>query len=141
MNTTIYNNFKDFGKAFKLRYNKYSPEQEFLVKRCLYGLRLYSKEEIAEMHKQKLHRIKKVYTKAQIELNLFKQERLHELHQDFFESFCNSELTKNLALYVDIDDKFVCTLSFKDLKITKDEIIQRLYDKGLLPRNFFELGE
>jgi len=38
-----------------------------------------------------------------------------------------------------IDKDFICTLSFKDLGITKSDVINRLIVEKILPKNFHEL--
>ena len=68
-------------KTYSLQFEKdpYSQQQNLLYKRAMFGLNIYSKEEIQQMHWQKRKRIKKVQIRAQKELNLWKQELVNNL--------------------------------------------------------------
>jgi hypothetical protein len=52
------------------------------------------------------------------------------------EIFTTAALKKLLSVEIKPDPKFICTLSFKDLGITKTDIINKLIKENLLPVNF-----
>jgi hypothetical protein len=41
--------------------------------------------------------------------------------------------------YSEIDEKYKNTLTFKDLKVSKDDIISIFIAEGILPKNFLSL--
>jgi hypothetical protein len=55
--------------------------------------------------------------------------------------FPNSNLTKELVNLNETDEKFKNTLTFKDLNISKDDIITIFIAEGVLPKNFLSLTE
>jgi len=121
----------------------YNSRQNFLYKRALIGVGVYDKKEIDEMSNEKLKRINKIHRKTQVILNLWKQEMmisktnqmLSKVFGDFKYAFIVQEIVENKT----IDKDFICTLSFKDLGITKSDIINRLILEKILPKNFHEL--
>lgn len=118
----------------------YNSRQNFLYKRAIFGLAVYSEQEISEMSKVKIKRITKMNHKTQVVLNLWKQELLNKWTNKFFGTiFPTSPFAKEFITKTSIDKNFICTLSFKDLKITKNDIINRLIVEKLLPKNFYEL--
>ena len=54
--------------------DKFNGYQNFLYKRALFGLAVYTQEELEKMHTDKKKRIQKVHSRAQHILNLWKQE-------------------------------------------------------------------
>jgi hypothetical protein len=120
----------------------YNSRQNFLYKRALIGVGVYSKEEINEMSNEKLKRINKIHRKTQTILNLWKQELMISKSNKMIKSlFTNVEygLMKEILNNNFIDKDFICTLSFKDLGITKAQVINRLITEKILPKNFHEL--
>ena len=143
-----FQDFQTFGNSFKgKRYSSYEKDpynqyQNFLYKRALFGLKTYSQEEIKEMHPQKCERITRVNIKAQRELNLWKQEKIIEATNKLFSLFTRSSLAKDLInLYSKPDPKFTSKLNFKDLGINKEDIIDRLIQKKVLPTDFLTLKQ
>jgi hypothetical protein len=75
-------------------------------------------------------------------LNVFKQKLTIEYTNKLFESlFPKSSFTKELLGLSETDEKFKNTLTFKDLNITKDDIISIFIAEGILPKNFLSLQE
>jgi hypothetical protein len=106
----------------------------------LYGLDALSQEELATMCSKKRQRIVNVYKKAQIVLNKFKQRLTIAYSNNFFETFFpKSPITQFLLSESEVDEKFKNTLTFKDLNITKDQIISIFIAEGVLPKNFLSL--
>lgn len=120
----------------------FNSRQNFLYKRALIGVGIYNKKEIDEMSNEKLKRINKIHRKTQTILNLWKQEVLigksNKLIAGLF-SVPQYGLLKEILNDTAIDKEFVCTLSFKDLGITKNSVINRLITEKILPKNFYEL--
>lgn len=115
-------------------YNNY---QNFLYKRALYGLSVYTKEEIKVMHWEKKRRIEAVHEKAQKVLNLWKQEIVNELSTYLFRTFFpKCEYAKCLLENTETDPLYINDLTFKELKITKEQIIDKLIEFKVLPVTF-----
>ena len=117
--------------------------QNFFYNRALFGLAMYSQEEIKEMHPDKRRRIIKVHKRAQTVLNLWKQEIIVELSNLFFKTiFPKTEITKQLVEDSSpTDESFINKMSFKTLRITKDQVVSKLTAEGILPKNFRELKQ
>jgi hypothetical protein len=131
------------GKTYmQYEQDKYSTYQNYLYKRALYGLDALEQKELATMCSKKKQRIINVYNRAQNVLNLFKQKLTIEYTNKLFESlFPKSNLTKAFLECDEVDEKFKNTLTFKDLNITKDDIISIFILEGILPKNFLSLQE
>ncbi len=123
------------GKTYmKYEQDKYSPYQNYLYKRALYGLDAITEQELVTMCSKKKQRIINVYKRAQTVLNIYS----NEIFQFFFP---NSSITQSLIENVETDEKFKNTLTFKDLKVSKDDIITIFITEGILPKNFLSLKE
>ena len=129
---------------------KYTPHQNLLYKRALFGLSVYKKEEVKRMYGQKRKRIKKVHAKTQRILNAWKQELTIELTNPIFDFLIISakdvgynepglNFIRNMRECNDIDDRLENTLTFRDLGISKDQIINKLIEYKILPYNFREI--
>lgn len=120
----------------------YSQYQNYLYKRALYGLNALSQDELATMCSKKKQRIINVYKRAQSVLNILKQKATIQYTNLLFKTlFPKSPLTDSLLESSEVDEKFKNTLTFKDLNITKDQIIAIFIEQGILPRNFLSLQE
>lgn len=118
--------------------DKYSQVQNHLYKRALYGLKMFSAEELTLMHKDKRKRITKVHKRAQRSLNIMKQERVNQITNRIFDMFFpKTNITKSLLELESLTDpKFRNTLELKGLGITKDHMIERFIGEGILPKDF-----
>jgi len=131
-------------KNVKQVYEKdpYNSRQNFLYKRALIGVGVYNSAEIADMSNDKLKRINKIHRKTQTVLNLWKQEILisntNRMINNLFGE-CKYGLLKEITSTTNVDKEFICTLSFKDLGISKHDVINRLIVEKILPKNFHEL--
>jgi len=122
--------------------DRYSLYQNYLYKRALYGLDALTEKELATMCSKKKQRIINVYKRAQTVLNSFKQKLTIEYTNNLFKKFFpKSNITKELVKCNDVDEKFKNTLTFKDLNISKDDIISIFIAEGVLPKNFLSLKE
>lgn len=120
----------------------YSQYQNYLYKRALYGLDSLSEQELATVCSKKKQRIINVYKKAQSTLNKFKQQVTIQYSNFVFKSlFPNSPLTDLLLSDTEVDENFKNTLTFKDLGITKEQIISIFMAEGILPKNFLSLDK
>ena len=122
--------------------DKYSIYQNYLYKRALYGLDSLTEKELAIMCSKKKQRIINVYKRSQIILNKFKQELTIKYTNLLFKTlFPKSPITDVLLSLSETDEKFKNTLTFKDLNISKDQIITIFITEGVLPKNFLSLTE
>jgi len=122
--------------------DRYSLYQNYLYKRALYGLDALTETELATMCSKKKQRIINVYKRAQTVLNSFKQQLTIAYTNNLFRTFFpKSKITKELVEFNDVDEKFKNTLTFKDLNISKDDIIRIFIAEGVLPKNFLSLKE
>lgn len=130
------------GKKYSLIvHTPLNNHQNMLYNRALFGLSLYTQEEIQEMHWEKRKRIIKVYKRAQSVLNIWKQEITNKITTAFFSAlFPKTEFAIIMENTVnDTDEEFINKLSFRDLGISKSQIILKLIETGILPPNFYEL--
>jgi hypothetical protein len=129
------------GKMYmQYEQDKYSAYQNYLYKRALYGLDALNKDELDTMCNRKKQRIVNVFKRAQTILNIEKQRATIKYTNTFFEMFFpKSSLTKSLLECNEVDEKFKNTLTFKDLNISKEDIIYIFITEGILPKNFLSL--
>jgi len=122
----------------------YSPHQNFLYNRALHGLSIYTPEEVVIMLPEKRKRILKVHKKAQKILNLWKQEVVNIAANKFFTNiFPDTEFTKCLVEFygTEGDPDYINKMSFKMLQISKEQVIAKLIEHKILPKNFNELKQ
>jgi hypothetical protein len=120
----------------------YSQYQNYLYKRALYGLNALTEQELTAMCSKKKQRIINVYKRAQKVLNVFKQQVTIQYTNYIFKTlFPKSPWTDEMFKYKETDERFTNTLTFKDLNITKQDIISIFISEGILPKNFLSLKE
>ena len=128
--------------VMQYEYDSYTPYQNYLYKRALFGLNSLTEIEINTICNKKKQRINNVYKRAQVVLNNFKQQVTINYSNFIFKTlFPNSPITDFLITEVETDEKFINTLNFKDLNISKDDIITIFIQEGILPKNFLSLKE
>jgi hypothetical protein len=129
------------GKTYiQYEQDRYSSYQNYLYKRALYGLDALTKQELATICSKKKQRIINVYKRAQVILNKFKQQVTIQYTNFIFKTlFPKSPITDVLLADNETDDKFKNTLTFKELDISKDQIITIFIAEGILPKNFLSL--
>ena len=121
----------------KDNYNNY---QNHLYKRALYGLSAFTQAELATMCSKKKQRVSKVYIKGQNIINLYKQKITNAYSNFIFKTlFPESPLTQFLVETEETDVEYKNTLSFKELGISKDQIVNIFVAEGILPKNFHSL--
>ena len=137
-----YQLMNDRPTVMKYETDSYSQYQNYLYKRALYGLDALSQQELATMCSKKRQRIINVYKKAQIVLNKFKQQLTIQYSNFLFKTlFPTSPITDFLLADTEVDEKFKNTLTFKDLNISKEQIISIFMSEGILPKNFLSLDK
>lgn len=120
--------------------NELNSYQHYLYKRALYGLKGLPETELASMCLAKQKRINKIHFRAQRLLNLYKHTLTKKLTDALLLSlFPKSSLAQSFAAYDEVDETFTNTLSFKDLGISKKEIIELFIQEKILPGNFFNI--
>lgn len=118
----------------------YSKVQNFLYKRAMFGLKIYEQDEIAAMHWQKRKRIRKTHKHAQRILNDWKQELVIGMTNKLFQTlFPNSPFIKDMLAESTVDSEFKNILDFTDLGVTKEMIVTKLVDTGVLPPDYYNL--
>lgn len=122
-------------------YSKLNQHQHFLFKRVLHGFNMYSKEELANMHRDKKKRISKVWKRGQSVLNCWKQEICNRQANKIFAIFTHSKDAKKLMAIdpKETDPTFINKMSLKQLRITYEDVIIKFIAEGLLPKNFLTL--
>jgi len=140
------NDYHINGHSRKINFSNtnFNVYQKFLYNRAMYGLAVFSKEELEQMHREKKKRVKKVHIRTKVTLNIWKQEIANGIFQKFFRpQFVNSKSrigNEFIDLYQnEVDPKIETQLSFASLGITKDQIISKLIKENILPKNFHEL--
>lgn len=131
------------SKMQTLEYSKLNPAQHFMFKRVLHGLKMYKKEEISSMHKQKRGRIIKVWKKGQNVINEWKQQIANKKCNAFLEitfGTKSSFIRDILAVpYTEVLPDYINKTSLKDLGINYEDLILRFMSTGLLPKNFLDI--
>jgi hypothetical protein len=129
------------GKTYmQYEQDRFTSYQNYLYKRALYGLNALTEQELASMCDKKKQRISRVYLKGQQAINVYKQKLTTAYSNLFFKTlFPNAPITDFLLGNDEIDVNFKNTLTFKDLKISKEDIISVFIQEGVLPKNFLEL--
>lgn len=135
------------GKYFQSKYQdccNLTPYQNFLYKRALFGLNIYTEDELSVMHELKKKRIKRVHQKTQYILNTWKQEMCNQFTNDLLKTyFPNSELALEIVTesVEETSEHFVNKTSMKQLGVSKTDIINKLIEYKILPGNFYTLTE
>lgn len=132
------------GKRYvKIEYHSLNNYQNFLYNRALFGLNVYSQEEIKSMRWDKKQRILKVHKRSQTVLNLWKQQIINALSTHLFlQIFPTSYITEDLVNSAnDTDSKYISRISFRTLRITRAQIINKLIMEGILPPDFYKLED
>lgn len=121
---------------------KLSPKQKDLYSKVVYGFKAYTKEEVANMSERAKINVTVTYTKAQRILRNWKQDLTFSFIDKLMMSlFPKSPIVKAMCDTTGhIDDvSKEDEISFKDLGIKQEQIISKLIQFSLLPKNFYEL--
>lgn len=128
---------KQFPVDSIINYEVLSPTQQKMYKHVMVGLDMYTPQELYAMNSSKKSKIFKRHKQAQMALNIWKQELTNAWTNKLFSSwFPNSVLAQEIADDNSTSKNFINTLSFKDLGISKKDIINKLITENILPKNF-----
>ena len=114
--------------------------QYFLFRRAIYGLEVYSQEELRYISSQKKKRIMHVHQHALDVINLFKQRVLSEKANRILGKVLYS--SRDIKVFISInetDPEFQCELKLESLGIQRMDIARELVEKKCLPYNFWDL--
>jgi hypothetical protein len=141
----VIDNYQTFNHPYKtevpLESYHLSKIQEKYYKEALYGINSYPEKVLSNMSDFEKKRISNIYRKAQFILNLWKQEILIEKTNKIFSIFKCSPLAEEIISQDKANRNFICMLSFKELGIKKQDIINKLISEKILPSNFLTLKE
>ncbi len=120
----------------------FNDMQNFLYKRAIFGIKVYTDEQLSKMNHDKKRRVVKVHKRCQTILNIWKQELCNDFTNRIFEKlFPRPEMSK--FFYVTnrntTDLEFMNTLNFKEMGISKKQIVDKLIVEGVLPKDFYNL--
>ena len=131
---------KQFPTTSTVDYTTLSQVQFKMFKHVMVGLDMYTPQELYAMNSSKKAKIFKRHKQAQAMLNLWKQELTNNFTSRLLSGlFPNSQLIKELASDKSTSNKYTNTLAFKDLGISKTDIINKLIQENFLPKNFATL--
>lgn len=118
-----------------------NPLQEKLYRQAIYGLSIYTSEELNQLSKKEKTIIVTRQIKTQKVLNLWKQQLCNNMADKFLSTlFPNSKFVKRIVSTDVVDESYTNMFSFKDLKLDKLKIAQKLIDSDILPIDFFKLN-
>jgi len=143
MLSTYQANTKNFnGKSYQVyQTDPFNPNQNFLYKRAMFGLTMYTADELSQMSESKKQRVVKMHRKTQFILNAWKQEMMIKFSNSLLGHFFKDHaFLTPFWENTNPDPKFVCTISFKDLGIDKKDIIDKLIECSILPINFYQIS-
>jgi hypothetical protein len=133
------NTFKN-ERYSRIEHQSFTVYQNLLYNRALYGLAIYTKEEIKNMHWEKRKRIKKINNRVQETINILKQERNINWTNNLLKVLNKNRLVEEIIANFSAPDKnFINHLTFKELGLTKKDIIDKLIEVKALPYNFYDL--
>ena len=128
------------NRITKYEVDSYTQYQNHLYKRALYGLNAFTQQELATMCSKKKQRVTNVYLRGQKVINLYKQKLTVAYSNILFKTFFpDSPITNYLLGEQELDVKHTNTLTFKDLNISKEDIITVFITEGILPKNFLSI--
>jgi hypothetical protein len=128
---------KQFPTTSVVDYTTLTPAQHRMYKHVMVGLDMYTPQELYAMNSAKKSKIFKKHKQAQTMLNLWKQELTNAFTTRLLSSlFPKSTLIAELNADNSTSTKYTNTLAFKDLGISKTDIINKLIQEKFLPANF-----
>tara|TARA_Y100000361_G_C11067040_1_gene293563 strand:+ start:181 stop:657 length:477 start_codon:yes stop_codon:yes gene_type:complete len=134
----IYDEYMQYDRV--IDYSKLNPQQHFLFKRILHGLKMYTKDEIDKMHWDKKRRIIKVWKRAQDVINRWKQLLCYTDANKIFSIFVGSELGKALHnMPFEYLPDYRNKLTLKQCGIEYEHLIVKFISEGLLPKNYLDI--
>jgi hypothetical protein len=115
--------------------------QYFLFRRCLFGLEVYSQEEMRYISSQKKKRILAVHKHAMEVINVFKQKLLTEKTNKILGKLLPN--SKSIQVFISVcnetDPEFDCSIPLEKLGACRMDIAKELVVQKCLPYNFWDL--
>jgi len=134
----IYNEYMQYERL--IDYSKLNPQQHFLFKRILHGLKMYTKDETDKMHWDKKRRIIKVWKRAQDVINKWKQLVCNKDAKKIFSIFVGSKLGKELYEFpFEYMPDYRNKMTLKQCGIEYEHLVVKFIDEGLLPKNYLNI--
>lgn len=131
---------KQFPTESVVDYTILSQGQQKLFKHVMIGLEMYTPQELYAMNSSKKAKIFKRHKQAQTMLNLWKQQLTNDFTNKLLGSlFPKSELIQHFTADYSTSKNFINTLTFKQLGITKNMLVNKLMEENFLPKNFATL--
>jgi hypothetical protein len=122
---------------------KFTPKQNELFAKLLYGFKMFSYEEINLMPEETRLEIKISYAKAHRILSKWKQDiTFTNLDRFLLSLFPKSPIVKAMVGVTGHLDQIEKEdeISFRNLGLTDTQIADKLIEYGLLPKNFYNLA-
>ena len=116
--------------------------QNFLYKRVMYGLTVYSDDEVSTMHPSKKKRITFTQRDGQRVINRLKQEAVTRILNGLFVKLWTKNVFQHNLIANAIpepDETYNIHLSFEQLGINKKLLVDRFIQHRVLPQNFYQL--
>jgi hypothetical protein len=150
----LQNTEKRYQSSVRPRYQErvwISEYQHQIYRAGLLGLKAFTKAELYKMSIETKRKIVQFYERVQRILNRWKQQLMNEMFEELCSIQCEKfEYNPFQKVFDDtvigmkkfgkaVDDTFECTLTFAQLKITREQIIQKLIDERILPKNFYQI--
>jgi hypothetical protein len=134
----IYDEYMQYDRV--IDYSKLNPQQHYLFKRVLHGLKMYTKDEIDRMHWDKKRRVIKVWKRSQDVINKWKQFIAYQDSKRIFSIFVNSKLGKELYDFsFEYLPDYRNKLTLKECGIQYEHLIVKFIAEGLLPKNYLDI--
>lgn len=117
-----------------------NPVQKRLYREVMYGLRAYPAQKLLKLPDEKKEEISVRYFITRKKLNKWKQDMIRDVSVLALVKCWNEPLARLLATKgLETDKEFRVDITFRDLGVTRQEIIAYLIKCRILPRNFYEL--
>lgn len=114
--------------------------QKNIYRRVVYGIKTVPENHLKNLTFEQVRKMKQDYINAQEVLNTLKQDICTRKTNLVFEKlFPRSKFVQELVTIESNDPTYFNSMSFKDLGITKEMIIDKLIEAEVLPENFYEL--
>jgi hypothetical protein len=118
----------------------FNVQQQKIYALSIYGLSVFSKEEVQKLAPEEKTKIIRNYTRIQSFLNKWKQELAEaKVNNLLLSLFHNSKIIKDFCSVNGYDKDHKDFHTFKELGLTQQVIAKKLVEQKLLPKNFFQL--
>lgn len=115
--------------------------QQQLYGETVYGLNVFSQEQLKSLPKHKKAKILFTHKRVQHFINRWKQELVDDQISNLITAlFPKSDIAKKMSITKGYDRGFKSKLTFKELGLTQEMIANKLVEAGFLPSNFFQLA-